>query len=631
MSRLLVRLTATTLALALSGCALVRLDRESKAFYASAVLAGRIEAPGCTGAPLIVAAWQARPDGPALAHRTLLHEPGGFELVVPPGRYGLFAFCDRNRNGAPDPGEPSGASAGEPVAVADAGVVVMPDLAVGDGSGESTTAGRAAAAWPAFTGHHSTQAGALADLDAPAFSAENGRRGYWEPMAFFRETGGNLYQLEPYDPKRIPVIFAHGATGSAQDFRGFFDHLDRTRYQAWFFQYPSGASVDSMAYLLYWKVFGLQVKYRFEKVHFVAHSMGGLVVRRFWGRHGQQLAPLTSSFISLSTPWAGETSAETGVKHAPAVVPSWRDMEPGGPFLVSLFDTPLPAGVDHYLLFGYRGSAGLTRPNNDGVVTLASQLRGPAQAEAKLVYGFDEDHVSILSSPRVWALVNTLLANADTAADTAAGAPRPAGRVETTFAFDNPGGPPPGLPWLVLRRPGGGTADTLVIPMSAADSGRPIGPIPAGVYDTSLVVPAFKAEPAVQRLRVRNDRTAALSFRLVPRGELAGYIGADDGAFGMAAGGFRPPSRTVRITSVTLAGAGVSRHVVPREDAATDPADCTVSGTDAAFPAGFCFFDLPAGEYELTIQAKGHRPHVSRHQVTPGRPGPMAPVVMVAE
>ena len=46
-------------------------------------------------------------------------------------------------------------------------------------------------------------------------------------------------------------------------------------------------------------------------------------------------------------------------------------------------------------------------------MTLASQLRLEAQDEAVRIYGFDEDHASVLASPRVAATLNELFARAD--------------------------------------------------------------------------------------------------------------------------------------------------------------------------------------------------------------------------
>lgn len=65
----------------------------------------------------------------------------------------------------------------------------------------------------------------------------------------------------------------------------------------------------------------------------VAHSMGGLVARRFILKnindHRQDYIRL---FISISTPWGGHRMAEKGIDQAPSAIPSWHDMVPNSPF-----------------------------------------------------------------------------------------------------------------------------------------------------------------------------------------------------------------------------------------------------------------------------------------------------------
>jgi hypothetical protein len=47
--------------------------------------------------------------------------------------------------------------------------------------------------------------------------------------------------------------------------------------------------------------------------------------------------------------------------------------------------------------------------SGDQVVSVASQLRYPAQAEASRLYGFDVSHIGILENPEVAALLQELL------------------------------------------------------------------------------------------------------------------------------------------------------------------------------------------------------------------------------
>jgi pimeloyl-ACP methyl ester carboxylesterase len=443
-------------------------------------------------------------------------------------------------------------------------------------------------------------------------------------MEFFKEVGGNIYFLEPYDPRKIPILFVHGAGGSPQDWRYFFDHIDRSRYQPWFFYYPSGSTIDSTAHLLFWKLFNLQLRYRFEKIYITAHSMGGLVVRSFLLNHGAQV-PTVKLFVSMSTPWGGEATAELGVKNSPAVVPSWNDMQPNGHYMRSLFARKLPAGVDYYLLFGYKGGYSMMRPNNDGTVTLASELRKPAQAEAKMVYGFDEDHVGILSSPQVLAQYQAIL---DASGERrGADAALQSGRVKVNFSFAAPSdglGPQP----LLILQPIDHQQAPITIPLVAGDEGGDVGPIPAGDYDASLVADSFKTEARNVRVSVASGQTPTMKFQLTAQGTFWGYVGT--GQADIPAGSYVPPDESVEIDSITLSGVGIERKLVPRTHEDGREVDRYLAGADDAVKAYFRFIDLPPGEYVLTVRANGYLPYSDRITVESGRPGQWKPIILRA-
>lgn len=610
------------LLLALGSCTLVKTHEDSQAFYAATVLAGRVTAPQEWWGPVIVAATKQIDDDIVLAHHVLLHEPGGYELIVPDGSYTLLAFGDGNRNGAPDPDEPA-AVLGSKVEVAGSGLLILLDLTLAPHSGN--TARQALPRRLPVAPTHSTQAGAIAELDAPAFSAQAGRDAYWAPLESFRRTGGNIYFMEPYDRARTPVLFVHGAAGSAQDWRTFCDRLDRSRYQAWIFQYPSGAPVDSMAHLLFWKLLNLQLRYGFDRIDLVAHSMGGLVVRRFLLDHAEKF-PQLGTFVSLSTPWGGESTATLGVQYSPAVVPSWRDMQPDGPFLSSLFERPLPRNVPHALLFGHRGGYSLVRPNNDGSVTLASQLRPEAQAQAMLVQGFDEDHVSILAAPRVTDYVFRLLDAVE----------RPdltqAGQVQLSLSFD--GAPPADSQrGLLMLTPEGeeGSPPRLLAFALAGDSAtavQSLGPITAGTYQVRLLAAVFNAEPGVQKVSITRNGTSPLSFNLRPRGVLAGYVAAEVDSAAHPAGSYRASGASLNIQRVVLEGPAGARELMPQGEEDSDVAFAARLERDEIAGSLFTFLNLPDGEHTVTVYAEGYEPHVSQHRVTPGSWAPAAPIVL---
>ena len=256
--------------------------------------------------------------------------------------------------------------------------------------------------------------GELARIDDPRFSDENARRGLWQPLDFLFQVGAGVYFIEPYDPRKIPVLFVHGAGGHPGNWTDLIAKLDRDRFQPWLVYYPTALSLEKSAISLDRWVQYLYVQHRYPRMAVIAHSMGGLVARAFINRviaARDGRAEGLRLFITISTPWDGHRAAQSGVNRAPVVAPSWYDMAPGSPFLRSLLEPELPPTITFDLLFSYAGRFRLgVRGANDGVVTLASQLDLRAQAQAGRVRGFDETHTTILQSSDVADLMNAQLA-----------------------------------------------------------------------------------------------------------------------------------------------------------------------------------------------------------------------------
>ena len=231
-------------------------------------------------------------------------------------------------------------------------------------------------------------------------------------MDFLREVGPGLFFLEPYDARRIPVIFVHGMDGSPRDWTTIIDHLDRTRLQPWVYYWPTGMSLRFSAWALDQSIEELRARHGFTRFYLIAHSMGGLVSR---GAINLRLAdgrpPIVERFITISTPWKGHAAAKLGVKTAPVVVPSWKDMAPGSEYLQSLFSTPWPATIEVGLLFSHHGKSVLTPGKDDGVVSVDSMLAYEAQDGARFIFGLAENHTSILSSPKTLEKLDLLLAD----------------------------------------------------------------------------------------------------------------------------------------------------------------------------------------------------------------------------
>jgi pimeloyl-ACP methyl ester carboxylesterase len=253
--------------------------------------------------------------------------------------------------------------------------------------------------------------GEVVSLNDPRFSAENGTLGFWQPYEFLTKLGWGIYFLQPYDAKKIPIVFVYGIDGSPQDWRSMIASLDKSKYQPWFFHYPSGIRQEKAANGLSRALQILRSRYGFSQLYVVAHSMGGLVSR---GAVEQAIAESGTNFIpkflTLCTPWGGDSEADGGVKHLKYPVPAWIDMEPGSKYLRSLFASKLPDGTRHFLIFDFQTHhAPWLKPDNDGVVQVASELFPPAQAEATAMFGFNYGHVETLGKSDVHAKVNEFL------------------------------------------------------------------------------------------------------------------------------------------------------------------------------------------------------------------------------
>jgi len=249
--------------------------------------------------------------------------------------------------------------------------------------------------------------GEVVSLDADRFDAQSGHKALWSPIQFLSEEGLGIFFLEPYSPQKIPVLFIHGAGGYPQEWQYLIDKLDKDKYQAWVFQYSSGMRLNWTAEMLDMGLKSLWVNYSFQKLCIVAHSMGGLVARKFLDVYQDDYVKL---LITISTPWGGHNAAKTGVTRAREIIPSWYDMVPESHFLRSLFKTAGKQQPPYFLFFGYKGKYGIfTDGNSDGSVTLESMLDPQAQKEAVKVYGFNADHTGILAKPEVASTLNEII------------------------------------------------------------------------------------------------------------------------------------------------------------------------------------------------------------------------------
>ena len=395
----------------MNGCIFKDLKEELAEFDQSYAIAGKISNHEQATGPVLVILYSHSEEPKTVQQIVFTEATGDFSFLVTPGSYSLAAFADTNSNMAWDMGELAGRyGAPDEIVIPpqdrcrtseDRDVIGL-EMVLNRPVGFYPTFPR----WttPASSGAKSlVRLGTIAELDDSIFAQENGSLGYWKPATFLKELGFGIYFLEPFDPAKIPVLFVHGAVGTPVGYSPMVDAMDRDQFQPWFFYYPSGVRLTSVADALSETMVMLRKAYAFNTLAVTAHSMGGLVSRAFIKSYSQTDNPADINlFVSISTPWGGSRMAAKGAEEAPVAVPSWHDMGPDSDFIRNLFAAPLPAGVSHHLFFSFKGDCSLFMANNDGTVELESELDYRAQREARTIIGLNEDHGSILESHELY-------------------------------------------------------------------------------------------------------------------------------------------------------------------------------------------------------------------------------------
>ena len=105
----------------------------------------------------------------------------------------------------------------------------------------------------------------------------------------------HLNFLQPFDPKRIPVLMVHGLDSTPATFAPLYfklleDPKIREHYQFWVFSYPSGYSYPYSASLLRKELDRVQTEFPQNKeVIIIGHSMGTLLSRLMVTDAGEKL------------------------------------------------------------------------------------------------------------------------------------------------------------------------------------------------------------------------------------------------------------------------------------------------------------------------------------------------------
>ena len=319
-----------------------------------------------------------------------------YMAFLPKGEYTLYIFADLNRDGSFERNELVGSSRAS-VSLEhskDGAIVEGPSLALDFEKPGKTDFRVQVRVRPASY--------LYASLDDEFFDPRFGTEGLYNPTALIAHIQGFFFGLEEYDRRKTTVLFVHGISGTPRDWKYMVEGLDRSRFQPFFFYYPSGLPLDKLGALLAQVIENLDASSKKSRrgIVLVAHSMGGLVALSAIDKLDANGASSSlAMYVSFSTPYGGNNSARTGVENAPLVIPAWRDIATGSEFLGNLSQRPFPKKLPFHLFFTYQDQARLKLgESGDGVVTLKSQLIPSIQSSAARIYGFNETHEGVLTS-----------------------------------------------------------------------------------------------------------------------------------------------------------------------------------------------------------------------------------------
>jgi pimeloyl-ACP methyl ester carboxylesterase len=328
-----------------------------------------------------------------------------YQVYLPEGRYDLYFFADLDGNGYFDAYEMIGQTAGLPIKISKTAIKDNPTVY---GPTLSLNPNRPATAALSVKVRVEGRSNAYIPLSDEFFAPRYGMMGLYDPRAMMSHTQRYFFSLEKFDPGKTIVFFVHGVGGTPRDFEYLVDGLDKSRYQPWFYFYPSGMPLQKLG-SLFARFLELMEKtegYQPRRIVVVAHSMGGLVALSALNQLSQDgMPPYLKGFVSFDSPYGGVEEAKNAVEKAPAVVPSWRDVATGSPFLNRLYQGQAGKEIPFFLFFGYQdGKSG------DGTITLQSQLEPKVYFTASRSYGFNVTHVGMLKDDKVRQTFNRVLA-----------------------------------------------------------------------------------------------------------------------------------------------------------------------------------------------------------------------------
>ncbi len=202
--------------------------------------------------------------------------------------------------------------------------------------------------------------------------------GLFKPDDF--ATGPRLARLQPYDPKKIPILCIHGLGDSQATWAPMIESLRadpviRQNYQIWFFSYASGYPYPASAAFLRRQLDLINARYPDHKrIVVIGHSMGGMISRTLMTDSGMKLWDAIYDRPPAEMPFSDDTrrimTEALIFKHRPEISrvifasPSHRGADMATSFFGRLGSKII--GGPKNLLHGDSSPLALARPGSTG-------------------------------------------------------------------------------------------------------------------------------------------------------------------------------------------------------------------------------------------------------------------------
>jgi hypothetical protein len=253
-------LGALAICLLAAGCMLRDARDQQKIIADLCGMEGIVESALTTPHPMVVIlVRRADADGtahpPQIVDHFVLEQPGKWTFMAPPGRYRIAAFADNNADLVYQPGESFAATQTDRPLNCIVGArltnialsIPLSSPRLDQEIDVTKLQAHSIEDQTEKTLGQLTVVGEIASLADDRFSQERASDSLWRPLDAVQTTHPGIYFLDPYDARKIPVLFVHGISGSPANFSYLIEHLDRSRFQPWVYSYPSGVYLKNVA------------------------------------------------------------------------------------------------------------------------------------------------------------------------------------------------------------------------------------------------------------------------------------------------------------------------------------------------------------------------------------------------